>query len=107
MSDPEISQDPPEPPPPSAPRPGDDDPLRRSRASHAWVSVVVFALLLVLLTVFIAQNTDRVSVQFFGWTWHAPLAVAALTGVVVGMVLAVVAGTTRIWQLRRRVRRTS
>lgn len=86
---------------------GDTDPLRRSRVSHIWVSVVVFAVMLVLLIVFFAQNTDRVAVRFFGWTWHAPLAVVLLSGVVAGMILTVVAGTLRILQLRRRVRRSS
>jgi uncharacterized integral membrane protein len=71
-----------------------------------WVTVVAAALILVLLIVFFAQNTDRVSVQFLGWTWRAPLAVVTLTGVVAGMILAVIAGTLRILQLRRRVRRT-
>ncbi len=81
------------------------NPLRGSRTSGVWVGVTALAVILVLLVVFIAQNTARVSVKFFGWTWHAPLAVVILTGVVAGMVLAVVAGTMRIWQLHRRVRR--
>jgi uncharacterized integral membrane protein len=71
------------------------------------VGVVSLAVLLVILIVFIAQNTDRVSVRFLGWTWHAPLAVVILTGVAIGMLLAVVAGSLRIWQLRRRVKRAS
>jgi uncharacterized integral membrane protein len=70
------------------------------------VSVTVLALLLVLLVVFFAQNTDRVAMRFFGWTWRAPLAVVALSGVVVGMILTVIAGTLRILQLRLRVRRS-
>ena len=83
------------------------NPLRRSATSQAWVSVAVFAVILVLLVVFFAQNTDQVSVRFLGWTWHAPLAVVALSGVVAGLILAVIAGTLRIVQLRRRVRRTA
>jgi uncharacterized integral membrane protein len=89
---------------------GDDgvvDPLRGSRTSRGWVAVATLAVIFVLLIVFVAQNTDRVAVRFFGWTWHAPLAVAILVGAVAGMVLAVVAGTLRIWQLHRRVRRAS
>jgi uncharacterized integral membrane protein len=92
--------------PAAAPPPGDDDPLRRSRTSRAWVAVTALAVVLVLLIVFIAQNTDRVAVHFLGWTWNAPLAVVILSGAVAGMVLAVVAGSLRIWQLHRRVRRT-
>jgi uncharacterized integral membrane protein len=83
------------------------DPLRRSRVSQAWISITVLTLLLVLLIVFFAQNTERVGVHFFGWTWHAPLAVVALTGVVFGMALTVIAGTLRIVQVHRRVRRES
>lgn len=80
------------------------DPLRRSRVSHVWFAVGSLAVVLVLLTIFIAQNTARVTVQFLGWNWHAPLAVVLLAGVVGGMILVLVAGTLRIVQLRLRVR---
>lgn len=83
------------------------DPLRGSRTSRGWIAVATLAVIFVLLIVFVAQNTASVAVRFFGWTWHSPLAVAILVGAVAGMVLAVVAGTLRIWQLHRRVRRAS
>jgi uncharacterized integral membrane protein len=83
------------------------DPLRGSRTSRGWLAVAALAIILVLLIVFVAQNTARVAVRFFGWTWHPPLAVAMLAGVVAGMLLAVVAGSLRIWQLHRRVRRAA
>jgi uncharacterized integral membrane protein len=60
---------------------------------------------LILLIVFIAQNTDPVDVHFMGWEGQTPLAVALMIASVAGLVLAAVAGTLRIWQLRRRVRR--
>jgi uncharacterized integral membrane protein len=81
------------------------DPLRRSRTSGAWFSVVGLAVLLLLLIVFIAQNTQDVEVSFLGWDGRAPLAVSLLIASLVGIVLAVVAGSLRILQLRRRVRR--
>ncbi len=84
-----------------------NDPLRGSRTSRAWVALVGLVVLLILLVVFIAQNTGHVPVRFLGWTWHPPLAVALLATLVGGMVLAVVAGSLRIWQLHRRVRRSS
>jgi uncharacterized integral membrane protein len=86
---------------------GTQDPLRGSRTSRGWLAVTALAVVFVLLVVFVAQNTSRVPVRFFGWTWHAPLAVEILVGAVAGMVLAVVAGTLRIWQLHRRVRRAA
>ena len=79
--------------------------MRRSRASGAWLAVVALAVLLLVLVVFIAQNTQKVGVSFFGWEGEAPLAVSLLIAAVVGLQLAVVAGAARILQLRHRVRR--
>jgi uncharacterized integral membrane protein len=89
-------------------RPAQDsskDPLRRSRTSGVWFAVVALAVLLLLLIVFIAQNTEKVNVAFFGFDGQAPLAVTILISVLVGLLLAVFAGSLRILQLRRRVRR--
>lgn len=82
-----------------------DDPLRGSRTSGFWVALVASAVVLVLLIVFIAQNTEAVSIEFLGWEGNAPLAVALLIASVAGLFLAAVVGTLRILQLRRRVRR--
>lgn len=82
------------------------DPLRRSRTGGAWVGVVAAAVLLILLVVFIAQNTDDVHISFLWIDGQAPLAVALLIAAVIGIALTAVVGTLRIWQLRRRVRRT-
>lgn len=70
-----------------------------------WVQVVALGLVLVLLIVLVAQNTRRVQVSFLAWSVEAPLAVALLIAATAGLVLAATAGTLRIWQLRRRVRR--
>ena len=89
---------------PEAERPT-KDPLRRSRTSGAWVAVVLAALLLILLVVFIAQNTQDVHLSFLWWDGTAPLSVALLVAAVIGIALTAVVGTMRILQLRRRVRR--
>ncbi len=81
------------------------DPLRGSRASGAWVFVVVMVVLLVLLAIFVLQNTQQVAVSFLGWTGSAPLAAALLIAAAAGLLIAVMAGSLRIVQLRRRVRR--
>ena len=114
MSD-DASTPPPGPTAPTEPAPGepadarsgerDPDPLRGSRTSGIWVAVVGLGLLLLLLVVFIAQNTQTVNVTFFGWDGTAPLSVTLLIAAVAGLFLAVAAGTLRILQLRRRVRR--
>ena len=65
------------PPPPTSGAPT-KDPLRRSRTSGAFVALVLLGLLLVLLIVFIAQNTQDVHVSFLTWDGTTPLAVALL-----------------------------
>lgn len=80
------------------------DPLRGSRASGVWASVVALVVLLVLLSIFILQNTQPVEVTYFRWTGEAPLAAALLIAVAAGLLIAVIAGSLRILQLRRRVR---
>jgi uncharacterized integral membrane protein len=81
------------------------DPLRASRVSRFWLALAGLVVLMLFLVVFVAQNTEKVSVSFLGWQWHTPLAVAMLIAVLVGLAITVTAGTLRIWQVRRRVRR--
>ncbi|WP_435741813.1 lipopolysaccharide assembly protein LapA domain-containing protein [Nocardioides sp. SYSU DS0663] len=81
------------------------DPLRGSRTSGLWAALVAFGLVLVLLVVFIAQNTDPVLVRFLSFEGETPLAVALLVAVAAGLLLTALAGTLRMWQVRRRVRR--
>ncbi|HEU5037962.1 MAG TPA: LapA family protein [Nocardioides sp.] len=95
----------PAPEPAAEPRRDAKDPLRRSRTSGAWVGVVGAAVLLVLLVVFIAQNTQDVHLSFLTWDGTAPLSVALLVAAVIGIALTAVVGSLRILQLRRRVRR--
>ncbi len=81
------------------------DPLRGSRTSGFWAAVVGLGIVLLLLIIFIAQNTQSVSVSFLAWSGTAPLAVSLLIATAAGLFLAAVAGSLRILQLRRRVRR--
>ena len=82
------------------------DPLRGSRTSGVWAATVGLGLVLLLLIVFIAQNTRQTTVSFLVWDGDVPVAVALLIAAVAGLFLALLAGLLRILQLRRRVRRT-
>ena len=86
------------------PTPEAKDPLRGSRTSGAWAGVVIAAVLLVVLIIFITQNTDDVHVSFLGWDGDAPLAVTLLIAATLGVIVTAIVGTLRIWQLRRRVK---
>jgi uncharacterized integral membrane protein len=81
------------------------DPLRGSRTSGTWTAVIVLALLLVVLAVFILQNTQEVEVAFLGWNGRAPLAATLLIAAAGGALVVASAGVLRILQLRRRVKR--
>jgi uncharacterized integral membrane protein len=78
---------------------------RSTRASRVWIGLAAFAVVLALLIVFIAENSQRVKVSFLGASGHLALGLALLIAAVAGAVVALLAGTTRIVQLRREVRR--
>ena len=78
--------------------------LARTRASETWIALIVFALILVLLLIFVLQNTQKVEISYFAADFKIPLAVAMLLSAVAGVLLTAIAGTLRILQLRRRVR---
>jgi uncharacterized integral membrane protein len=73
----------------------------RTRISASWTAVVVAALVLVLLVIFIAQNTQRSSVNFLGLHGTAPTAVVLLIAATAGALIVVIVGVSRILQLRR------
>jgi len=77
----------------------------RTRAGSTWVMVCIAALVLIVLIVFIAQNSGPARISFFSLHGRFPLAVALLAAVAAGCVLTLVIGSTRILQLRRIVRR--
>src|SRR6185312_16335760 len=81
------------------------NPLRRSRTSALWIGVIVFAAVLVLLLIFTLQNTQPVQISYFALSGSVSLAVAMLLAAVAGVLLAAIAGSLRIWQLRRRMPR--
>jgi uncharacterized integral membrane protein len=78
---------------------------RPTRAQGLWVAALGFALILLMLAVFLLQNGQRVQVSYLGATFHLPLAVAMLLSAVAGALLVGMAGLARVLQLRRTVRR--
>ena len=81
------------------------DPLRGSRVSGIWIGLIALGVLLVLLVIFITQNTQEAQVKFLGWEGAAPQAALLLAAAVAGLFLTVIAGSLRILQLRRRVKK--
>ncbi len=79
---------------------------RPTRASAVWAATGTALLLLVLLIVFILQNSTKVSVHFLWLTGGIPLGMALLIAAVGGGVLVAIAGAARVTQLRWSARRT-
>ena len=79
--------------------------IKRTRTSGLWVAVAFFAIILLLLLIFILQNGAQVSVNYLGAHGHLPLGVALLLSAVCGVLLVVLAGAARISQLRTVARR--
>jgi uncharacterized integral membrane protein len=80
---------------------------QRTRVSGVWVAVIAGAVFLIVLIIFVAQNSRKTSVHFLGWSGHLSVALVILLSGVCGVLLAAVPGTIRILQLRRSVRRTA
>jgi uncharacterized integral membrane protein len=74
--------------------------VKRTRISGLWVSVGFFAVILLLLLIFILQNGTKVDISYLGAHGHLPLGVALLLSAVCGVLLVVLAGAARISQLR-------
>ena len=79
--------------------------IKRTRISGLWVSVGFFAVILLLLLIFILQNGAKVDISYMGAHGHLPLGVALLLSAVCGVLLVVLAGAARISQLRTVARR--
>ena len=74
--------------------------VRRTRVGGWWIASVLFALMLLLLLIFILENGQRANIAFLGVHGHLPLGVALLLAAVLGILLVVIPGTGRIIQLR-------
>ena len=75
------------------------------RAGALWSALTVGFLVLIVLLIFITQNTDSAEFAFLGWHWSLPLGVAILLAAVCGGLLTVAVGTARLFQLRRAAKR--
>ncbi len=94
LDNPEVADDT---PPPAKP----ESAVKFTWAAALWSSLIFGFLILILLLVFIMQNTDSTTVNFFAWQASLPVGVAILLSAVGGGLLTVAVGSARIVQLRR------
>ena len=79
--------------------------MNRTRTGTAWFGLCIAMAALVVLVVFMLQNTRSVGVTFLWMHGSVPLALALLTAGVGAAVVAMVFGQARIGQVGRIVRR--
>ena len=78
--------------------------IPRTKTAVAHNTLIAGAIVLILLLVFIIENTESVKIAYFGLGFHLPLGVALLLAAIGGALLVGIVGAARIFQLRRRVR---
>jgi uncharacterized integral membrane protein len=79
--------------------------VKRTRMGGLWLASGSFAVVLLLLLIFILENSKSVDVAYFGAHGHVPLGVALLLAAVLGILMVVIPGSARIIQLRLTARR--
>src|SRR4051812_45900321 len=77
----------------------------RTRISAAWIGVWAGVVVVILLIIFIGQNTAKVRLNFLWMDGLIPVALALLIAGVAGAIVAMAVAAARIIQLRRLVRR--
>ena len=80
---------------------------RPTRIARIRMGLIVGIGVLILLVIFIAQNTHAVHITFFGAHASVSLAAALLVAAVAGALVVAAASTARIAQFRRSMRLTS
>jgi uncharacterized integral membrane protein len=91
-------------PAPDEPR-ADRRATRRTRTSAAWTATVAGTVLLLVLLIFILENTQSVKINFLGAHGRVALGIALLLSAVAGALIVATIGAARMAQLRRHARR--
>lgn len=86
---------------PSHPVDGNVAEVGFTRAAALWTSLILGFLILIVLLIFITQNTASTPFTFLTWHWNLPLGVAILLAAVGGGLITAGVSAARMFQLRR------
>ncbi len=92
------------PPPPSTPQAPTPRQMH-TRISGMRTGLIASVAILIVVLIFIIQNAHAVNISFLGAHLRLSLAVALFLAAIAGALLMAAAGTARITQLRRIMRR--
>src|ERR1700736_3114055 len=72
----------------------------KGRASGAWAGIAVGLFVLLLVVIFIAQNTSDAPLHFLWLHGRVPVGLAILLSFVLGGIVVLLVGVARLTQLR-------
>jgi uncharacterized integral membrane protein len=75
--------------------------VKFTRTAALWSSLILGFLILIVLLIFIAQNTASTPFTFLSWHWNLQLGVAILLAAVCGGLITALVSAARMFQLRR------
>lgn len=79
--------------------------ITQTRASYAWIGLVISIFAGIFLLIFILQNSETAQVDLLFWDLDVPLGVALLIASVLGALITAIVGGVRIVQIRRAAKR--
>lgn len=106
--------------PSSEPSPGPAQPAREApaertapaevpagggRTAGLWISLILGAIVLVLLLIFVIQNSQKASFEYFTATFDLPLGVAMLLAAIAGALVMALVGSVRMVQMSWTIRK--
>ncbi|HEX6312614.1 MAG TPA: lipopolysaccharide assembly protein LapA domain-containing protein [Acidimicrobiia bacterium] len=77
----------------------------RTRLSSTWTFAALGAAVLILLLVFVVQNSQEAALEFLWFDFELPMGAALLLAGAIGGLLVVLIGASRLLQLRLAARR--
>ncbi|MBG6084962.1 LapA family protein [Zhihengliuella flava] len=81
------------------------DRMTTTRSGAIWATTIVSLIVLVLLIIFIYQNPQDTSLNYFGWSGSINVGVLVLGSAVAGGIIVALAGAARIIALKAQKRR--
>ncbi|WP_114855484.1 lipopolysaccharide assembly LapA domain-containing protein [Brachybacterium sp. YJGR34] len=102
---PAAPAEPPTPRTPREPSTGEGSASRGGKTAGLWISMILGAIVLVLLLIFVIQNGQTASFEYFAATFELPLGVAMLFAAIAGALVMALVGSVRMIQMSWTIRK--
>lgn len=76
-----------------------------SRTGGVWAALILGAIVLIMLLIFVVQNSARTNFEYITWTFALPLGVAMLLAAIAGALVMALVGSVRMFQMSRTIKK--